>query len=142
MSEGFDLMTSIPDSASYRSVTEWTLRSNHAYTNPFIDVAVDATFTGPSGKSFTIPGFYDGDDTWRVRFNPSETGQWIYRIVSRPSNADLTRDGTFEVSRGQGHGFLQTTPGRAWGFHYESGEPAFLLGDTTYNRNCSAITKL
>jgi hypothetical protein len=70
---------------------------------------------------------------WRVRFSPGEVGVWTYRIFSRPANHDLAHEGTFEVTERETRGFLQSTPGRARGFHYESGEPAFLLGDTTYN---------
>ncbi len=90
-------------------------------------------FIGPSGSSFTIPGFYDGGNTWRVRFNPGEPGRWVYRIVSRPSDPGLACEGAFEVTSGSAPGFLQATPDRAWGFQYESGEPVFLLGDTVYN---------
>ena len=72
-----------PGTISFRTVGEWVLRSEHPYESPFVDVTVDATFTAPSGKTFTIPGFYDGEQTWRVRFNPGEAGRWTYRIFSR-----------------------------------------------------------
>ncbi|HEY63536.1 MAG TPA: DUF5060 domain-containing protein [Caldilineae bacterium] len=117
----------------YRSVHEWTVQSERAYENPFTDVRVDATFTAPSGRTFTIPGFYDGEHTWRVRFNPNEVGRWTYRIAAYPEDPDLHREGEFEVTPREARGFLKATPGHAWGFHYESGEPAFILGDTTYN---------
>lgn len=122
-----------PETVSYRTVGEWTWQSRPIYPNPFIDVTLDVTFTAPSGKSFTLPGFYDGQDTWRVRFNPNEVGRWRYHSSSRPANAELNQEGSFEVTPNQTVGFLQATPGRAWGFHYESGEPVFILGDTTYN---------
>jgi len=123
---------------SRRTVGEWALRSEHPYENPFVHVAVDATFTSPSGQTFTVPGFYDGAhhggaNTWRVRFNPNEAGRWTYRISSHPPDPDLMQQGHSEVADREARGFLQATPGRAWGFHYESGEPAFLLGDTVYN---------
>jgi hypothetical protein len=63
-----------PTTVAYRTVGEWTLHSRYPYANPFTDVTVDATFTSPSGQMFTVPGFYDGDQTWRVRFNPNEAG--------------------------------------------------------------------
>jgi len=126
-------MTVNPTDILSRSVGEWALRSEYAYQSPFADVVLDATFTSPSGESFTIPGFYNGDGTWRVRFNPEEAGRWAYSTLSRPANPDLTTAGSFEVAPREARGFLQATPGRAWGFHYESGEPAFLPGDTVYN---------
>jgi len=117
----------------YRTVYEWSLHSDFPYAEPFADVEVDAELTAPSGRTYTVPAFYDGEGVWRVRFNPGEVGQWQWRTSARPANPELTREGAFEVTARQTRGFLRATPGRAWGFHYESGEPAFLLGDTVYN---------
>ncbi len=82
-------MTDDPTTISRRTVSEWTLRSRHPYGNPFTDVRVDATFVGPSEQRFTIPAFYDGEQTWRVRFSPNEAGRWRYRTCSNPADADL-----------------------------------------------------
>jgi hypothetical protein len=114
-------------------VGEWAFASAKAYDNPFGDVTLDVTFTSPSGRSLSLPGFYDGEGTWRVRFCPDEVGSWTYSTVACPADADLEHTGAFEVVEDKGRGFLKSTPGRAWGFCYESGEPVFLLGDTVYN---------
>ena len=116
-----------------RTVGEWALRSRTSHPSPFVDVTVDAVFSSPSGTSLTVPVFYDGDNTWRFRFNPAEPGQWRYRTVSRPTDPDLDADGDFDVTANVSRGFLQATPGQAWGFRYESGEPVLIWGDTTYN---------
>ena len=126
-------MSSSIRTVSLRTAGEWELHSSHPYANPFADVTVDGTFTSPSGRAYTIPAFYDGEATWRLRFSPGESGRWTYRTCSRPSDPDLAREGSFEVEPGPGRPFLQATPGRAWGFHDETGEPVFLLGDTVYN---------
>jgi len=126
-------MVSNAETIARRTMGEWELHSDYAYANPFANVVVDAMFVSPTGKTSKVPGFYDGEGTWRVRFNPNEIGRWTYRTQSRPSNSDLNTEGVFEVTSNQGHGFLQATPGDAWGFRYESGEPVFLLGDTVYN---------
>ena len=120
-------------SLQYRSVGEWALTSERAYDRPFADVRVDALFRAPSGNESQMPAFYDGDGTWRVRFNPDEVGSWSYRIVSHPADPVLGSEGTFEVSPRQTRGFLRATPGHHWGFAFESGEPVFLCGDTVYN---------
>jgi hypothetical protein len=122
-----------PTSLPRRTVGEWSFQSGHHYKEPFADVIVDAIFTGPSGQSVTVPAFYDGENTWRVRFNPDEAGMWRYRTVSRPINAALDAQGAFQVTERETDGFLQSTPGQAFGFHYESGKPLFIVGDTTYN---------
>ncbi len=41
-----------------------------APTGNRFDVTMAAEFTGPHGKRFTLPGFYDGDGAWiSVRTN-------------------------------------------------------------------------
>lgn len=118
---------------SARTVSEWAFESGRAYENPFTDVLVDAEFVAPSGRTLTMPSFYDGEGRWRVRFSPDEPGHWTYRTITRPADPDLAGTGSFEVTPRRSSGFLRSTPGDAWGFRYESGEPVFLLGDTVYN---------
>ena len=99
-----------------RTVGEWALYSDQGYENPFWDVMVDASFTSPTGKRYSMPGFYDGEGpdgpgTWRVRFNPGEVGVWTYQTHARPSDPDLETRGTFEVTPAEARGFLRSTPG-------------------------------
>src|SRR5688572_19654997 len=123
-----------PDILPQRSVGEWQVQTaSQPYRNPFIDVKVDGTFYSPSGHTYIVPGFYDGDGIWGVRFNPGEVGAWTYRVTASPPNLELSDEGQFEVASSETKGFLQATPGVSWGFHYESGEPALLLADTTFN---------
>ncbi len=70
--------------------------------NPFA-LPVDVLFTSPRGKTFQVPGFYDGDgrggldgSVWKVRIAADETGRW--RFASRSKNQQLGgQDGTFTV---------------------------------------------
>ena len=128
-------MLSQPTSMRVRAVGEWVLATQRAYANPFADLTVQATFAGPSEASVTVPAFYDGDGTWRVRFRPAQPGPWHCSTWSWPHDPDLAQAVSFEVAAGalDPRGYLISTPERAWGFQYESGEPAFILGDTTYN---------
>jgi len=116
-----------------RTVGEWAVRCEHAYENPFADVKVDAIFTDPDGGAHAMPAFYDGDDTWRVRFRPDQPGTWTYRIASWPVHEGLTQEGSLKGTPHAARGALKATPKQGWGFAYESGEPVFLLGDTVYN---------
>jgi len=121
-----------------RERREWALHTDRDHGDaPMVEVRVTATFTAPSGAASVIEGFWDGDGTWRVRFNPGETGAWRYRIAAVPPDPDLAREGTFTVvpaeTDRQRRGFLRSTPERAWGFADEAGEPVFLFGDTTYH---------
>lgn len=122
-----------PERLSWREAGQWKLQSAREHANPFVDVDVEGVFHGPSGAQFSVPGFYDGDGAWRVRFSPGEAGKWTYRISSRPHDPGLAGDGAFTVGPAEGRGFLRATPGEAWGFRHESGEPVLIFGDTTYN---------
>lgn len=66
----------------------------HAQTdsepNPFLDYRLQVQFTAPSGNSLNVPGHFDGDgkggpqgNVWRVRFLPTEPGEWTYRVSFR-----------------------------------------------------------
>ena len=105
-----------------------------SYPNPFADIDVDCTFTSPSKTEVTIPTFYDGDSTWRVRFTPKEVGEWKYRVYTNPEDSSLNQQGKFTVEESKDNkAFVRACPGKYWGFEYETGEPCFLLGDTVYN---------
>ncbi len=122
-----------PTTVAYRSVGEWVFESDRDYPEPFVDVVLDGVFMAPSGKINRMPGFYDGQRTWRVRFSPDEVGKWRYAVEVRPSDAALAQSGHFVVSPQETSGFLKSVPGEAWGFQMESGAPIFLMGDTVYN---------
>jgi hypothetical protein len=49
--------------------------------NPF-QVVFAAEATGPGGSRLTLPGFYDGNGTWILRFAPSAEGEWSLQTHS------------------------------------------------------------
>src|SRR5512136_1961872 len=49
--------------------------------NPFKDVKLSAKFFKGSDK-LTVPGFYDGDGIYKVRFMHIKEGQWNYITTS------------------------------------------------------------
>jgi hypothetical protein len=55
------------------------------------DVIVSATFTGPGGQTYEIPGRHRTGNQWAVRFLPPAIGQWSYETFSRthPQDAGL-----------------------------------------------------
>lgn len=42
------------------------------------DLDFEATFTGPGDQQLTVPGFFNGNDTFVVRFAPPAEGAWSY----------------------------------------------------------------
>ena len=45
--------------------------------NPFTDIQLSAVFSNKD-TSFTVDGFYDGNDTFRIRFMPQDIGTWSF----------------------------------------------------------------
>ena len=52
------------------------------YDSPYDarEVRLDGLFTGPDGSEMLVPGFWDGDGAWRLRFTPGQTGAWTYQL--------------------------------------------------------------
>ncbi len=60
-------------------IYEIALKATRTYENPFVDVSLSAVWThAGSGRKLTVNGFYDGGNTWRIRFMPGELGTWQY----------------------------------------------------------------
>ena len=100
--------------------------------NPFDDVALAAVFTG-AGKSIRVPGFYDGDGVYRIRFSPPELGRWQWRTESSAA-AMNGQSGSFEcVAPGRGnHGPVRVTQD-GYHFAYADGTPFRQMGTTCYS---------
>lgn len=63
---------------------------------PF-QVEMSCEFTNPEGAKIVIPGFFNGDNEWVVRFNPDKEGIWS--AVSNSSVKSLTgKKYTIEVA--------------------------------------------
>lgn len=126
-------------------VFEVSLTTTNTYSNPYTDVTILATFQGPT-KTVTIEGFWDGNDKWKLRMAPTETGTWLLTFVtSNDGQLDGQSEGaTFtctlptqdeidscEVLR---HGFIMVNPDYRHAFIYADGTPFFLMGDTQWER--------
>ncbi len=95
--------------------------------NPFT-VAVAATVTGPDGKAFTLPGFFDGDGTWKIRLAPTAEGQWS--LATKSDLPELNgQTATFTcVPNGNPkiHGGLRVDPAHPHHFVFDDGARFFM----------------
>ncbi len=126
-------------------VPRWGL-FEHAFTsatapeNPFQDVELRVTFTGPLQQTHTVHGFWDGSATWRVRFSPGEIGDWTFTTTATPdTDAGLHgHRGTFRVVEPADatvfdrHGPVRVSPSRTF-LEHADGTPFFWLADTGWN---------
>lgn len=98
--------------------------------NPFTDVQLSAEFQFKNRRYF-VEGFYDGDNTWKIRFMPNEEGKWSYTTKSNFKKLD-DKSGEFQcVANGtNNHGPVQVRD--TFHFGYTDGTPFYPLGTTAY----------
>ena len=110
-------------------IFEVTLYTNNFYSNPYEQVWLETTFIGPS-ETKTIPGFWDGGNTWKIRFSPDSTGEWSYTTSSNDS--DLVSSGNFSCVTSNRKGGIKTALNSGYHFIYENGTPFWWFGETNW----------
>ncbi len=111
-------------------VYEIVLTGSREHANPFM-VDVSATIKGPGWVKMVVPGFYDGKNTWRIRFSPTETGLWQYATRCDVDPAMNWQRGQIESvpnAHSNIHGGLKIDREHPHHFVYEDGTRYFLLG--------------
>jgi hypothetical protein len=109
---------------------EFSAKGRAHVVNPFRDAALVGEFISPSGKTNVIDGFYDGDDTWRLRFAPDEEGEWSYLL--RGEGIEVLQRGKVRCTKARGRGFIRVHPENPYAFAHADGTPFFPMGDTCY----------
>jgi hypothetical protein len=111
------------------------------FSNPFDPEEVDlwAEFTAPSGKVQKIWGFYNPGRfgaVWMVRFAPTETGTWKYRLHVRDREGTAeSRPGEFRCLPSKRHGFVTIAPNKRYLCHSDG--TSFYGVGMWYNDNYS-----
>lgn len=117
---------------------EVTLTSDRTYSDPLAECEVDALFLcRETGEHFTMPAFFDGGTTWRIRAALPAVGTWDFcTVCTVEEDSGLShRGGTVTCTPYGGdlpiyqHGFVRTGEGLRY-FIYDDGTPFFYLGDT------------
>ena len=108
---------------------DFVFRSDAAPDKPF-QVQFSAEATGPDGVKFTLPGFYDGDGTWKARLAPTTEGQWSLQTHSSQPGLDRRKVSFVCVANPSPniHGPLRVDPKNPRHFIFEDGSRYFLLG--------------
>lgn len=110
------------------SYVDISVQSAESCGNPFY-VDLIGTFTSEKGTILRIPGFYDGENIWKVRFSPTEPGAWEYTIFCNQL-PELNSSGTVlcvENTNPNIHGALQVHEGNNRYFQFEDGTPYFMM---------------
>jgi Protein of unknown function (DUF4038)/Domain of unknown function (DUF5060) len=111
-------------------IQEVVLRSGHAYGNFLKEVEFQCRFRS-AGRDLLVAGFYDGNQTWKVRLMPDNQGQWSFETVSNDPELN-GKTGSFQVGKPgpDNHGPVRVRG--KYHFAYADGTPYFLLGTTAY----------
>lgn len=137
------LSVSVPKAHAAAYTTEtWkavdiVLHSSKSYTNSYTDVEISAAFVGPGGVGLTIPGFWDGGNTWKIRFAPTVAGNWSYATLASDQGdtglhgqtgtvASLPYSGSLDIYK---HGFVKADSSNRY-LTYNDGTPFYWLADT------------
>ena len=101
---------------------------SHAYQgNPF-EIAVDAAFENVSrGTRLVLPGYYDGKDTWKIGFMPTELGVWTYTTSSEDPDLDGQTGQLNCVASGL-PGLLAADPGHPKKWRFADGQHVVPIG--------------
>ena len=120
-----------------RCVSEWSYTAARQTANPFRDVDLDVVFTHEDGQTWSVPAFWSGGQTWRIRFAPPLAGRYVFHTeCSNPDDAGLHgQTGEVIAAAYEGnHPLYQHGPVRASAdghrFTHEDGTPFFWLADT------------
>jgi hypothetical protein len=140
------LLSSAMPAASRGTIHLWakqelTFTSARSFPNPYTDATVWINLTGPGFKK-RVYGFWDGGQTFRVRFVATKPGSWVWQSGSNPPDEGLAGkrgslvavDWTEEEKQKNSlrRGFLRETANRH-ALEQADGTPSFVIGDTWYS---------
>ena len=118
-----------------------------SYANPFLGVQLEAEFTGANGERLTIPGYWDGGSSWKVRFAPTAACEWNWRsfcsneadngLHGQEGKVAVTSWSTEELEANcNRRGFIRVHKDGRY-FEYADGTPFYWLGDTLWAAHTS-----
>ncbi|MHC4743576.1 MAG: DUF5060 domain-containing protein, partial [Planctomycetota bacterium] len=116
---------------------EMSLKNSKKYAGPFTDVSLDVVYTAPDGRKIKFWGFYDGSDTWKIRFMPNMPGRWRYE--ARFSDGGRGIKGEFDCIKSDVRGMISAYADNPTWFGFENGGPVLLrsfhVGDRFFAEN-------
>ena len=98
--------------------------------NAFTDVSLTAEFSN-SDTMYTVTGFYDGKNTFKIRFMPQAVGKWNYKTSSNMAELD-NKKGSFDCIKATGNNYGIVRVSDVYNFKYANGKNYFPFGTTAY----------
>jgi hypothetical protein len=93
---------------------DWTFQNTDYSGNPF-DIIAKATFTHMhTGQKIRTELFYDGSNTWKLRFTGTQTGRW--KFITESADSELKElKGQLDILPNPGVPGFITNYGSKWG---------------------------
>ena len=98
--------------------------------NPFKDIKLTAWFV-LNNDTVMVPGFYDGQGKYKIRFMPSKEGEWNYKTQSNSKKLD-NKKGSFSCFPATGNNHGPVAVKDTFYFAYADGTPHHSFGTTCY----------
>ena len=119
------------------SCHELSFQSAVAYRHPINDLTVEGRFAKAGHADVSVLGFWDGDQTYRVRVALPASGEWAYTVTSSDAASGIQATGTLTVVDESSddvfvsRGWPRASPDRR-SLTYADGTPFFYLGDAAW----------
>ncbi len=134
------VIAAAPSIAAAVDVPKWStcdisLAAGASYSNGYASgPTLSATFTGPGGITEVVPGYWDGANSFKIRFTPTVVGDWSYTTTSSDSSLN-NQVGNITATAAQSgdHGFLRIDPANTSTFIWDDGTHDFTWGQTYYD---------
>ena len=141
-------VTEVADTVPRYARFEASFQLSETFDNPFdpAEIAVDVTFTAPSGGTQTVPAFWyqpftvagspdfeqyvpAADPGWRIRFAPDEVGTYAYSIAAvAGSDAATPVTGSFQSTASARSGFVRVDDRNPRYLRYDNDAPYLPVG--------------
>lgn len=118
------------DTLGIYQIFELTFEYPGIFKNPWEYADIKAQFIHPTSKdTFVVGGFYYQFDEWKVRFAPTQTGEWSFnyrflvygKLIGEGS-------GQFIAVHSENPGYVRISEENPFRFVFDNGEPYYPLG--------------
>ena len=131
---GLAVMMGCTSSVEVAQIEQWDIfeieLNGTSSGNPFEEVELNAVFKNTQ-DSITVPGFYDGNGIYHIRFSPPHQGDWSYLTESnQPELSGKTGKISCVPPSGTNHGPVKIV--NTFYLEYADGTPYYAVGTTAY----------
>ncbi len=94
-------------------VFNWNAGEIPQSSSPYKDELLNVEFRSPQAKTYLVRAFWDGGQTLRVRFTPTEAGSWTYHVTSSIHQYS-NQESTIAVAASDAPGIVAVANLRHW----------------------------